>query len=74
MKYCIKCGNKETDHIVLDHDYEYKPDNCQVCLGAKGGMLGNENVIDGVVVCDFCTVLHMDGKLDLSGYEKTRNF
>jgi hypothetical protein len=33
-------------------------DNCQVCRGARGGVLGNENVIAGVVVCDYC---HADG-------------
>ena len=32
-------------------------DNCQFCLGAKGGVLGNENVYNGVVACDFCSVL-----------------
>lgn len=32
------------------------PDNCQVCLGARGGMPGNENVVDGVVMCDICTM------------------
>jgi hypothetical protein len=32
-------------------------DRCQFCLGAKGGVLGNENVIGGVVVCDYCVVL-----------------
>lgn len=29
-------------------------DNCQVCRGARGGVLGNENVIAGVIVCDYC--------------------
>lgn len=29
-------------------------DNCEVCRGARGGVLGNENVIAGVVVCDYC--------------------
>jgi len=29
-------------------------DNCQVCRGAKGGVLGNENRVFGVVVCDYC--------------------
>ena len=29
-------------------------DKCQVCLGRKGGVRGNENVIDGVVLCDYC--------------------
>lgn len=30
---------------------------CEFCLGAKGGVPGNENVIGGVVVCDYCHVL-----------------
>lgn len=37
------------------------PDGCEVCLGAKGGVLGNENVIGGVVACDYC---HSDGSAD----------
>lgn len=29
-------------------------DNCEICHGTKGGVEGNENVINGVVVCDYC--------------------
>jgi hypothetical protein len=29
-------------------------DNCELCFGTKGGVLGNENVIKGQVVCDYC--------------------
>jgi hypothetical protein len=29
-------------------------DACQICLGTRGGVPGNENVIDDVVVCDYC--------------------
>lgn len=39
-----------------------KHDKCEFCLGIKGGALGNENVVDGVVVCDYCTVILMDMK------------
>lgn len=31
-----------------------KKDACEVCLGAKGGVPGNEVVVDGVVMCDYC--------------------
>ena len=31
-------------------------DNCQKCRGAKGGVRGNENIVDGVILCDYCTV------------------
>lgn len=34
------------------------PDNCEVCKGAKGGIRGNELIINGRVVCDYC---HADG-------------
>lgn len=30
-------------------------DNCQVCCGSKGGIKGNENRIDGLIVCDYCS-------------------
>jgi|GEM_PF-5424251 len=33
---------------------ENDKDTCQICQGAKGGVPGNENVVDGVVVCDYC--------------------
>lgn len=31
-------------------------DNCKVCKGAHGGVRGNENIICGVVICDYCSV------------------
>ncbi len=31
-------------------------DNCQICKGARGGVKGNENVIKGITVCDYCSV------------------
>jgi len=32
-------------------------DDCEFCLGAKGGVNGNENVSNGIVVCDYCSAL-----------------
>ncbi len=32
-------------------------DECQLCLGAKGGVPGNENVVRGLVMCDYCHAL-----------------
>lgn len=29
-------------------------DGCEICGGAKGGVPGNENIIDGKRVCDYC--------------------
>lgn len=41
---------------------ECLPDNCQVCNGEEGGMLGNENIVDGVVMCDYCHAKDMTRK------------
>jgi hypothetical protein len=37
-----------------------KRDKCQFCLGEKGGKPGNENMIDGVITCDYCQSLLND--------------
>lgn len=34
-----------------------KRDGCELCKGERGGVPGNENVINGVVVCDYCSAL-----------------
>jgi hypothetical protein len=34
---------------------EIPKDRCEFCRGEKGGTPGNENVVEGIVVCDFCT-------------------
>lgn len=31
------------------------PDNCEKCHGKRGGVRGNENVVDGKVLCDSCS-------------------
>lgn len=33
---------------------ESKLDDCEVCKGAMGGVPGNENYVEGVVMCDYC--------------------
>lgn len=37
-----------------------KHDNCEMCMGIKGRTPGNENVIDGIVVCDYCHSILME--------------
>ena len=39
-------------------------DNCVRCLGLLGGARGNENRIDGRVLCDYCTVAVERGRSD----------
>jgi hypothetical protein len=29
-------------------------DNCQICHGLRGGVKGNENIVHGMTVCDYC--------------------
>jgi hypothetical protein len=29
-------------------------DNCSRCHGARGGVRGNENWVNGVLLCDYC--------------------
>lgn len=29
-------------------------DNCEICNGSEGCVLGNEQVVDGVIMCDNC--------------------
>ena len=31
-------------------------DNCYICHGSRGGVKGNENIIDNIVLCDYCMV------------------
>lgn len=50
------------------HGLKIRTDNCEVCHGAKGGVRGNENRINGKVVCDYC---HADGSYKAS--TKTAN-
>lgn len=51
-------------------------DNCEICYGRKGGVRGNENVEEGVVVCDYCSVQIKEGTLEgdeLLSWELHRN-
>lgn len=43
----------EKGEVALVPTYAVR-DNCQKCEGRKGGVPGNENRINGVVVCDYC--------------------
>lgn len=36
-------------------------DNCEVCKGEKGGMLGNENIVRGIRMCDYCHASERNG-------------
>ena len=34
-------------------------DKCQICHGNKGGVPGNENIENGVILCDYCSAERM---------------
>jgi len=40
---------------LLAELWAMQTDNCEICQGASGGILGNENIIDDVTVCDYCS-------------------
>jgi len=40
--------------ILLATPAQPDRDACQICHGAKGGVPGNENIVDGVTICDYC--------------------
>lgn len=46
---------------LLEELWNMQTDNCEICLGESGGTLGNENIIDGVTVCDYCHA-ELEGK------------
>jgi hypothetical protein len=41
-------------------------DNCEICKGTKGGVKGNENIIDNIVMCDYCIVEYENEKKRLN--------
>ncbi len=55
---------KKTLYYELPDKY---PDNCEICKGANCGVRGNENIINGVVMCDYC---HVATDPSLSGGQK----
>ena len=39
--------------FIIDVMLDQK-DACERCHGARGGIPGNENIVDGVTLCDYC--------------------
>jgi hypothetical protein len=40
---------------IIEYCWGFLKDNCEVCHGKRGVTRGNENIIDGKIVCDYCT-------------------
>jgi hypothetical protein len=49
---CLKCGDKDW-FAGPECSGDTGRDACEVCKGERGGVPGNENIIDGVVMCDY---------------------
>jgi len=45
----------------LMRGWRHVKDACQVCHGAHGGVPGNENIVNGVVMCDYCHAAMLSG-------------
>lgn len=39
------------------------PDRCEVCHGDRGGVRGNENLVNGTIMCDYCSAARDFGML-----------
>ena len=60
---CRQCASLNKSYPQIEGDdgtqllnLYFKPDNCELCHGEKGGVRGNENIVDGIVMCDYCSV------------------
>jgi len=52
----LKCLDADVTVAGYVHPDELQlADNCGLCLGAKGGVRGNENRVDNLVLCDYCS-------------------
>jgi len=39
-------------------------DHCEECGGVNGGVPGNENIVGGKVICDYCHAKHLRNGYD----------
>jgi hypothetical protein len=40
--------------------YRKYPDHCQICRGKNGGVRGNENIVNNIIMCDYCSIKYHD--------------
>lgn len=52
-------------------DFFGNVDNCQICHGESGGELGNENLVNGVITCDYCHARMLSGLIDEPTWDGT---
>ncbi len=39
---------------LLERFWRVLPDNCEMPNCSRQGVRGNENIVDGIVMCDYC--------------------
>ncbi len=63
IHYSDKCDKLQAKIKLLMKALHYEcpekyPDNCEICKGTSSGVRGNENIVNGIVMCDYCSVKH----------------
>lgn len=53
--HCPLCGESWKHSGTRGADAPPERDRCQLCNGWRGGVPGNENMVRGVIVCDYCS-------------------
>lgn len=48
-----------------------EPDGCDFCHGAKGGVPGNEQVVGGYTMCDYCYIIFLTARQNIKTEEAT---
>ena len=41
---------------------KWRKDKCENCHGSRGGVRGNENIVNGKILCDYCSCDLIDFK------------
>jgi hypothetical protein len=39
---------------IIEFFWKFLKDNCEICHGKRDGTRGNENVVNGKIICDYC--------------------
>jgi hypothetical protein len=60
-------SDSEQDYMDREGILFADRDDCKFCLGFKGGTRGNENMIAGYPVCDYCHALFIAIRNKLNG-------
>lgn len=54
VEYLIEMPDGSRQWKTANAD-SHELDNCSRCHGTRGGVKGNENIVNGIVLCDYCS-------------------